>query len=71
MRNCLMIHKLWRWQVNLPPPLTAGGSIAATSLHRIWAAHDSDRLAGSCVRLAGEPVKSAKPSPWNNACCRG
>ena len=24
MRNCLMIHKLWRWQVTQAPPLTMG-----------------------------------------------
>jgi hypothetical protein len=60
MRNCLMIHKLWRWQVNLAPPLTAGGRIAETTLRRICAAHDSDRLAALVVRLAGRPVTSAR-----------
>jgi hypothetical protein len=60
MRNCLMIHKLWRWQVSMAPPLTSGGRIAETSLRRIWAARDSDRLTTLVVRLAGGPVTSAK-----------
>ncbi len=70
MRNCLMINKLWRWQVNQPPPLTAGGMLATTSLQRIWATHDSDRLARLTSQRAGEPLPAGKPSPWNSACSR-
>lgn len=59
MRNCLMINKLWRWQVSLAPPLTAGGTIATDRLQRIWASRDSDRLARLTARRAGEPLASA------------
>jgi hypothetical protein len=60
MRNCLMIHKLWRWQVGQAPPLIAGGLVAATSLQRIWATHDSERLSRLTSRLAGEPLISTE-----------
>jgi len=61
MRNCLMIGKLWHWQVSQVPPLIAGGTIATASLQRIWAARDSDRLTRIVVKLAREPVASSKP----------
>lgn len=60
MRNCLLVNKLWRWQVKQAPPLTAGGTIATTSLQRIWVTHDSDRLTRLAVRLAGEPLVSTE-----------
>jgi len=60
VRNCLMLSRLWRWQVKQPPPLTAGGTIASTALQRIWANQDSDRLARLVERLAGEPLPSRK-----------
>ena len=60
MRNFLMINKLWQWQVKRAPLLTAGGRIETTSLQRIWATHDSDRLTRLTTRLAGEPLLSAK-----------
>jgi len=56
MRNCLMISKLWRWQVSQAPPLTTGGTIAIDRLQRIWATHDSERLARLAVRRAGKPL---------------
>ena len=59
MRNCLMINKLWRWQVSKTPPLTPGGRYATSSLQRIWANHDSDRLARLVTRLTGKPLTSA------------
>lgn len=59
VRNCLMIRKLWHWRVNQPPPLTDGGTMASSRLHRIWATHDSDRLARLVVRRAGVPLASA------------
>ena len=60
MRNCLMINKLWRWQVNQPPPLTAGGSFATSSLQRIWATHDREGLVRLAGRLAGKPLTSTE-----------
>ncbi len=60
MRNFLMINKLWRWQVNQAPQLTAGGKAETTSLQRIWATHDSDRLSKLTSRLAGEPMVSTE-----------
>ena len=60
MRNFLMINKLWRWQVNQAPLLTAGGKTETTSLQRIWATHDSDRLSKLTSRLAGEPMVSTE-----------
>ena len=57
MRNCLMLSRLWRWQVKQPPPLTAGGNIDPSNLQRIWASHDSERLARVTERLAGEPMQ--------------
>jgi hypothetical protein len=57
MRNCLMLSRLWRWQVKQTPPLTAGGNIDPTNLQRIWASHDSERLARLTERLAGEPLQ--------------
>lgn len=55
MRNCLLINKLWRWQISQPPKLTSGGTYAPARLKRIWAAHDSNGLARLTERLAGEP----------------
>ena len=60
MRNFLMINKLWRWQVNQAPLLTAGGKTETASLQRIWATHDSDRLGKLTSRLAGEPMVSTE-----------
>lgn len=60
MRNCLMLSKLWRWQVSQPPPFTAGGDIDPTRLQRIWADQDNDRLIRLTARLAGEPFKSGE-----------
>jgi hypothetical protein len=71
MRNCLMIHKLWRWQVTQAPPLTAGGNIATTGLQRIWATHDEDRLASVTTRLAGEPLFSAKTVAMEQCLLKG
>ena len=71
MRNCLMINKLWRWQVNQAPPLTAGGMLATTSLQRVWAAHDSDRLARLTTRLAGGPLVSTEAIGMEQCLLRG
>jgi hypothetical protein len=60
MRNCLMLSRLWRWQVTQPPTLTAGGSLDRNSLQRIWARHDSERLTSLAERLTGEPLKNIK-----------
>jgi vacuolar-type H+-ATPase subunit C/Vma6 len=60
MRNCLMLSKLWRWQVSQPPPLTVGGDIDPTRLQRIWASQDNDRLVRLTERLAGGPIKSGE-----------
>ena len=60
MRNCLMINKLWRWQVSKAPPLTPGGRYATASLQRIWASHDSDRLASLVTQMAGKPLPSSE-----------
>lgn len=59
MRNCLMINKLWRWQVSQPPNLTSGGTFAIARLKRIWAAHDGNSLSLLTDRLAGEPSPAA------------
>lgn len=60
VRNCLMLSRLWRWQVKQPPPLTGGGTIDSTSLQRIWASQDDDRLTRLVERLAGQPMQSGK-----------
>jgi hypothetical protein len=60
MRNCLVIHKLWRWQVSLAPPLIAGGTIAANRLRHIWAMRDIDRLVRLVAHLTGEPCRTGK-----------
>lgn len=60
MRNCLMLSRLWRWQVRQPPPLTGGGTIDRNKLQRIWANHDGERLARLTERLTGEPLRSGK-----------
>jgi len=62
MRNCLMLSRLWRWQVRQPPPLTGGGTIDQNKLHRIWASHDGEQLARLTERLTGEPLRSGKKS---------
>jgi len=59
MRNCLTIHKLWRWQVSQPPALVPGGWIAKAKLQHIWASHDSDRLSRLVASLSGEPLDSS------------
>lgn len=71
MRNCLMIHKFWRWQVNQPPTLTAGGTIATASLQRIWANHDKDRLSSVTTRLAGVPLLSARTVSMEHCLLKG
>lgn len=71
MRNCLMINKLWRWQVNQPPPLTAGGLLAISSLQRIWATHDSDRLARLTSRRAGEPLPAGEAIAMEQCLLKG
>jgi hypothetical protein len=58
MRNCLMINKLWRWQVNQVPPLTIGGMLETSSLQHVWTSRDSDRLARLTARLTGKPLTS-------------
>lgn len=55
MRNCLTIHKFWRWQVKTAPPMAAGGSLATATLLRIWASRDSARLTRLTVQLTGTP----------------
>lgn len=71
MRNCLMINKLWRWQVSQTPKLTAGGMIAKAKLQHIWATHDSDRLTRLTTRLAGEPLVSTKVNGMEQSLLRG
>ena len=71
MRNCLMINKLWRWQVSQAPPLTTGGMLATTSLQRIWATHDSDRLTRLTTRLTGEPLISTEAIGMEQSLLRG
>lgn len=60
MRNCLMLTRLWRWQVMQPPALTGGGSLDRNKLQRIWANHDHERLARLTERLTGENALSEK-----------
>ncbi len=71
MRNFLMINKLWRWQVNQAPLLTPGGKTETTSLQRIWATHDSDRLSNLANRLAGEPLISTKATGMEQCLLNG
>ena len=58
MRNCLVIKKYWRWQVNQAPQLTAGGSISVDRLTRVWAIRDEDRLATLVTKLGGLPTRN-------------
>lgn len=58
MRNCLVIKKYWRWQVNQAPQLTAGGSISVERLTRVWAIRDEDRLATLVTKLGGLPTRN-------------
>lgn len=60
MRNCLMINKLWRWQVRQAPQLSSGGILATSSLQHIWASQNSERLTRLTARLAGEPLVSTE-----------
>jgi len=60
MRNCLMLSRLWRWQVKQPPALTGGGNLDRNNLQRIWARHDSERLASLAERLTGKSLRSSK-----------
>jgi hypothetical protein len=60
MRNCLMLSRLWRWQVKQPPSLTGGGCLDRNNLQRIWARHDSERLASLAERLTGESLRNSK-----------
>lgn len=62
MRNCLTIHKLWRWQTRRMPPLIAGGSLASATLQRVWATHDSARLTRLAVQLAGSDPPASQPT---------
>ena len=71
MRNCLMINKLWRWQVSQAPPLTDGGMLAITGLQRVWAGHDSERLARLARRRAGEPMLAREPIGMEQCLLRG
>ena len=71
MRNCLMINKLWRWQVRQAPPLTTGGMLAIPGLQRIWIAHDSARLASVTSRLAGEPLIATETIGMEQSLLRG
>jgi hypothetical protein len=58
MRNCLVIRKFWRWQVNQAPQLIPGGTLPIEALQRIWATRAEDRLDGLVGKLAGTPVRS-------------
>jgi hypothetical protein len=60
MRNCLMLSRLWRWQVKQPPALTGGGNLDRINLQRIWARHDSERLTSLAERLTGESLRNSK-----------
>ncbi len=71
MRNCLMINKLWRWQVNQAPPLATGGMLTTTSLQRVWAEHDSDRFTRLVSRLAGEPLTSTEAIGMEQSLLKG
>ncbi len=71
MRNCLMINKLWRWQVSQAPQLTIGGMLATNRMQRIWATHDSDRLTSLTSRLAGEPLISTEAIGMEQSLLRG
>jgi hypothetical protein len=71
MRNCLMIHKLWQWQVSQAPALSVGGIISTNSLKRIWVAHDNERLTRMTSRLAGEPLTSTKTVGMEQCLLRG
>jgi len=71
VRNCLMINKLWRWQVIQAPLLTTGGLLATTSLQQIWATHDSDRLTRLTTRLAGEALLITETIGMEQSLLRG
>ncbi len=60
MRNCLMLSRLWRWQVKQPPALTSGGNLDRNNLQRIWARHDSERLTRLAERLTGESLRNSQ-----------
>jgi len=60
MRNCLMLSRLWRWQVKQPPALMGGGNLDRNNLQRIWARHDSERLTSLAERLTGESLRNSK-----------
>lgn len=48
VRNLLAMLRHWRWQLHQPPPLLAGGEVAAPQLAKVWAGNDRrtfDRLA--------------------------
>ena len=71
MRNCLAIHKLWRWQVSLAPPLVAGGTIATSRLRHIWATRDGDRLVRLVLHLTGEPCRAGKTMAMEQCLLKG
>jgi hypothetical protein len=71
MRNCLMLSRLWRWQVTQPPPLTAGGDIDPSKLQRIWASHDSERLTRVTERRAGEPMQGGETTGMEQSLLHG
>ena len=60
MRNCLILSRLWRWQVNQLPTLTGGGNLDRNNLQRIWIRHDSERLTSLAERLTGESLRNSK-----------
>ena len=71
MRNCLMINKLWRWQVSQAPPLATGGMLTVTSLQSVWAEHDSERFSSLVARLAGEPLTGTEAIGMEQSLLRG
>jgi hypothetical protein len=71
MRNCLIVKKFWRWQVNQAPQMTAGGSISVERLAHIWTTRDEDRLAGLVTKLGGVPERSEKAVKMEQALING
>lgn len=60
MRNCLMLSRLWQWQVKQPPRLMAGGSLNRNRLQRIWERHEKERLHSLVESLTGESLRTRK-----------
>ncbi|MDH3998914.1 MAG: V-type ATPase subunit, partial [Desulfuromonadales bacterium] len=61
MRNCLSVQKLWRWRLDLAPPLIDGGGIDLKRLQRIAAQQDHERFAMLVASLTGSEAASDKP----------